>query len=298
MKNNKGFIGLGLILAIIAVLAVGGGAYYLGTKNISVSKNTVVDNSQTVPAENQNIDSTLKSNIESFLINGPYKPVNKNDKVTCKITLYGYENNFAYTFSSCSEFDNNQKLITGGSFPARFKYDSLYKIISYNEAADGEGYRDSVKELFPVKFQDFIISRDEPNMEDISSEIFNKQPGAIKSITAKGNNQWTLAVDLLSINHKWVPGDDSGPYVNQNTKIRNLLVTKDTKTYNCGADQKPDVLQNAVNYITNVQKNITQAKSDIKGRIGGPVELMTDWRTLNFDINGTNITAIYDICLP
>jgi hypothetical protein len=35
MKNNKGFIGLGLILAIIAVLVVGGGAYYLGTKNAS-----------------------------------------------------------------------------------------------------------------------------------------------------------------------------------------------------------------------------------------------------------------------
>ncbi len=32
MKNNKGFIGIGLVLAIIAVLVVGGGAYYLGIK--------------------------------------------------------------------------------------------------------------------------------------------------------------------------------------------------------------------------------------------------------------------------
>ena len=38
MKNNKGFIGIGLVLAIIAVLVVGGGAYYLGIKNNSVLK--------------------------------------------------------------------------------------------------------------------------------------------------------------------------------------------------------------------------------------------------------------------
>ncbi|OIO29275.1 hypothetical protein COX93_01610 [Candidatus Nomurabacteria bacterium CG_4_10_14_0_2_um_filter_30_12] len=50
MKNNKGFIGLGFILVIIAVLVVGGGAYYLGTKNSDVSKNT----EENLPVENQN----------------------------------------------------------------------------------------------------------------------------------------------------------------------------------------------------------------------------------------------------
>ncbi|PJC49302.1 hypothetical protein CO033_02340 [Candidatus Nomurabacteria bacterium CG_4_9_14_0_2_um_filter_32_10] len=43
MKNNKGFIGLGIILVIIVVLAVGGGAYYLGTKNNSTTQNPIVD---------------------------------------------------------------------------------------------------------------------------------------------------------------------------------------------------------------------------------------------------------------
>lgn len=48
MKNNKGFIGIGIILAIIAVLAVGGGAYYLGTKKVSapekVEDNNILQN--------------------------------------------------------------------------------------------------------------------------------------------------------------------------------------------------------------------------------------------------------------
>ncbi|MFA4975245.1 MAG: hypothetical protein WC839_03115 [Candidatus Paceibacterota bacterium] len=44
MNKNKGFIGMGLILAIIAVLIIGGGAYYLGTKNESISKDIVTNN--------------------------------------------------------------------------------------------------------------------------------------------------------------------------------------------------------------------------------------------------------------
>ena len=32
MKNNKGFIGIGMIIAIIAALIVGGGAVYYATK--------------------------------------------------------------------------------------------------------------------------------------------------------------------------------------------------------------------------------------------------------------------------
>lgn len=132
---------------------------------------------------------------------------------------------------------------------------------------------------------------------ETSTEIFNNQPGAIKSTTDQGNNQWTLAIDLLSSNPEWLPGVNE-KYLNQNTKIRNLIVTKDTKTYNCGIDSKPSVLQNVANYITSIQKYIAQAKLDSKNRVGGSVELMTDWRTLNFNVNGNNITAIYDICLP
>lgn len=61
MKNNKGFIGLGLILAIIAVLVIGGGAYYLGTKNSSVPKNI----EENLPVENQNDSINSNNNTES-----------------------------------------------------------------------------------------------------------------------------------------------------------------------------------------------------------------------------------------
>lgn len=39
MNKNKGFLGIGLIIAIIVVLSVGGIAYYVGIKNNSVPKN-------------------------------------------------------------------------------------------------------------------------------------------------------------------------------------------------------------------------------------------------------------------
>jgi hypothetical protein len=165
MKNNKGFTGLGLILAVIVVLVIGG-VYYLWTKN------TTYDMYQPLPKEN---------NI------------------------------------------NNEESVV---------------------------------------------------------EVFNNQPGAIKSITTKGDNQWVLAVDLLTKNPNWIPGvDNTGEFfINQNTKIRNLNVTKDTKAYICGVDSEPNVLQDIVIFISNIQE--------------------VSYKTAYFDINGTNITAIYQQCLP
>lgn len=58
-KNQKGFMGIGIILAVIAVLAVGGIAYYVGTKNNSVSQNIQVDNYQpTIDTTTKNTTST------------------------------------------------------------------------------------------------------------------------------------------------------------------------------------------------------------------------------------------------
>jgi len=132
--------------------------------------------------------------------------------------------------------------------------------------------------------------------EEASNEIFNNQPGAVKSIKAEGNNQWTLAVDLLTRNPKWLPGVDSngGFFINQNPKIRNLTVTKDTKTYNCenpGPMPKamPNSLQNA--FISEIQDTINRSKTE-KGLIG------EFGYTAYFDINGNTITAIYQQCLP
>lgn len=52
MKNNKGFAPILLVIAIMAVLAIGGGAYYLDK-----SSNTSLDNNHL--QENQNVDSVV-----------------------------------------------------------------------------------------------------------------------------------------------------------------------------------------------------------------------------------------------
>ncbi len=133
--------------------------------------------------------------------------------------------------------------------------------------------------------------------ENSSQEIFKNQPGAIKSITVRDNNQWVLAVDLLSGNPKWLPGVDStgGFFINQNSKIRNLIVTQDTKTYDCGPgpdnnDTSADVLNATSSFIAEIKTDIDSGNYTIKGQYGGPVRYM--------DINGSTITAIYAQCLP
>ena len=60
MKNNKGFVGLGLVLAIIALLAIGGGVYYVGTKNNSVPKS--VENNLPVENQDSNINTPVQNN--------------------------------------------------------------------------------------------------------------------------------------------------------------------------------------------------------------------------------------------
>jgi len=185
MKDNKGFSLIAILSIIVAVLVIIGVAYYMGTKNSSVSQN--------VPANN------------------------------------------------------------------------------YQQQEEGNG--------------------------SSSQEVFKNQPGAIKSITAQGSNQWILAVDLLSNNPKWFPGVNDR-YINQSTKIRDLMVTASTQTYNCDTNERPDILMDTASYVAKLQATIAQAKIDINYRIGGPVQLMTDWVTVNFDVSGDNITAIYSGCLP
>jgi len=85
MKNDKGFVGLGLILAIIAVLVIGGGAYYLGTKNNSVPQNIEVNNNQPVENQNQNNSPKLEVPTGPFLDKTNYvppKPISCNSNTT------------------------------------------------------------------------------------------------------------------------------------------------------------------------------------------------------------------------
>ncbi|MCR4334478.1 MAG: hypothetical protein NUV47_01985 [Patescibacteria group bacterium] len=57
MKYNKGFLGIGMIIAIVAILAVGGGVVYYTTKTPAPSLNTEEDNYQTQANQNNNSSS-------------------------------------------------------------------------------------------------------------------------------------------------------------------------------------------------------------------------------------------------
>jgi len=133
------------------------------------------------------------------------------------------------------------------------------------------------------------------NLEESSTEVFNYTSGAVKSIKLDGTNEWILAVDLLSNNPKWIPGVDDR-WFNQNTKIRNLIVTKNTKTYTCGSNGSSDIPQEISIYMAEMQNEISKNISDFK-RIPRD-EFMTDYLLRAFDINGSDIIAIYKICLP
>ena len=55
MNKNKGFIGLGLIIAIIiGIVVVGGGAYYLGNSSKEIKKQIIENN---IPQENQIVEN-------------------------------------------------------------------------------------------------------------------------------------------------------------------------------------------------------------------------------------------------
>lgn len=127
--------------------------------------------------------------------------------------------------------------------------------------------------------------------EESSTESFKNQPGAIKSITSNGTNKWIFAVDLLSANPKWTPGGSEEFFLNQNTKIRNLSITANTKIYNCDGRGNPYLFAEVAGYISRIQDLINKSKTDpgLVGHFG---------YTADFDISGTNITTIYEQCLP
>ena len=131
----------------------------------------------------------------------------------------------------------------------------------------------------------------EKSNEESKSEFFEKQVGAIQSINKTGDH-WILAVDLLTPNTKWIPGVDStgGPYINQNTRIRNLIVSSNTKTYDCGTQDADGNstgprLQNTLDFISRIHDIVLQSKA----KFG---------YTASFDINEANISSIYEQCLP
>lgn len=65
MKYNKGFVGIGMIIAIIAVLVVGGGAVYYATKTPAPSSNTEENNYQPQANQNSTIPPTTNTQAQN-----------------------------------------------------------------------------------------------------------------------------------------------------------------------------------------------------------------------------------------
>jgi hypothetical protein len=128
--------------------------------------------------------------------------------------------------------------------------------------------------------------------EDSAAEVFKYQPGAIKTITNQKDDKWLLAVDLLTKNPNYRPGGETDYFINQNNKVRNLLVTNETKTYECNG-VNADALRNTSKFMSDIQVNMIKRDEEAK-KFGTKAYDYTSY----FDINGTEITAIYQQCLP
>lgn len=358
MKKDKGFIGIGLILAIIAVLVAGGGAYYLGTKNSSESKNVegnisvalndttpittknytntiagysvnypinwIVNKDTNLPVETRlpsdrkgappmfnsfeiaNIKGAVKSGSDfSMETNGSiidiqvthgikYSTIDELYKDGAKygIPANGIQERLAKVInmniggqnlrveSNIYTPNQNTKPIPGQNYT--FIYDRKSYSISYTSGSDAQ-YNTDLKVFTDLlaSFKLLTTQQVSTDNEESSTEIFNNQPGSVKVLTPELGIRWVMAVDLLTLNLNFIPGENDF-FINQNPKIRNLIATYNTKTYKCGADQKPSVLQNTGDFINDMQKNI----------------ISNGQATVYFDINGTSITAMYQQCLP
>ena len=105
MKYNKGFIGVGVIIAIIVTLAVGGGVVYYATKTPAPSSNAVENNYQ--PQANQNSTIPPTTNTQAQNNNPSSAPVGTPSTSNLKTytnTKYGFEFQYPSTWKEC---DNN-----------------------------------------------------------------------------------------------------------------------------------------------------------------------------------------------
>ena len=297
---------MGLIVAIVlGIIVVGGGAYYLGKSGAKKNKSpeNILPNNENrkLPeAEKQTqVLSSCASN-STPLINvlapngGEVFTLGQNIEVKwnskCIDTKdFVYLNIGIKDSQAVSELLSDKKVANTGSYD--FLIPSSYNLGSFNNNkyiltinylyGNGEKVSDQSDAFFTINSP---ISS-----EESTTEVFNHQPGAIKSINADGANKWILAVDLLSGNPNWEPGVDStGPFfLNKNTKIRNLNISNSTKIQNCTTQYK----DYASGFENDILSFINYADKTIIER--GEHEL-----TAYFDINGNNINAIYEQCLP
>ena len=120
MKTNKGFAPIALVLIIIAVLAVGGIAYYFGkssTVSTSATQNLPITNSNPVVNQNPNTSNTTKSPTARIINSVQNNPIGCTSTSKPYITVLAPKtgavltsgHNFSITWTSC----NVQNVVVG-----------------------------------------------------------------------------------------------------------------------------------------------------------------------------------------
>ena len=96
--------------------------------------------------------------------------------------------------------------------------------------------------------------------EEPKNEERNYAPAEIKNVFQKDSTTY-LTLDMLTINKDFKPGATDF-FINQNPKIRDISINKNTKAYDCGAGPDknittPDVSVPVATVISSIQQQLT-----------------------------------------
>jgi hypothetical protein len=117
-----------------------------------------------------------------------------------------------------------------------------------------------------------------------STSNLTNQPGRINKV-ATASDGWNLTIDLLQRNLNWKPGVDStGPFFLDQKKTMSFSLSSSAKAYNCTQGKS------AVLTANNGDMTPTSPDQVIYSMDPQPV--------IYFDASGSNITAVYEQCLP
>lgn len=181
MKNNKAFAPILILIAVLAVLAIGGSAYYMGKSSTSAPQNTQdnnyqpteqnvpVDNSnKSIPTNNNNVNTITQSIKVTFpttgstLTEGQMYSITWENSNTANVTYGIYlENDKAGSI----RIGETSKKYFSWKVPSILDYmnggDSYTKIapmdgyrISLTNLSDSKKYYSSIFKIFPLVAQD------------------------------------------------------------------------------------------------------------------------------------------------
>jgi hypothetical protein len=195
-----------ILISISTILLLSSGCGFIGGQDVAVpkmnvNKVTTIDQKNANDGLNNAISKYLEERLSIRAING---------KIFEAHELYGTEEKdgkiTAYIWSRMQEYDyKDGKLIEGAgtSMPlvvALEKKDNAYNAVDFSAPADGSGYFDSIKKLFPEKYIDKILARS--NAEDLERIVMQKAENHF-SVTNKGegtkNDSGTESKDGVAI---------------------------------------------------------------------------------------------------